>query len=78
MKFDECLKEIGKQLSMALNEDDPELRSEHKYNMLEQIEALMELSKAKDHMILTTAAYIDQATKGEAGELTSELRKFVF
>lgn len=78
MKQSEYLTALGHQICAALNEGDSELRGEHKFNLLEQIEALIEMSKVKDHLLLTTAVFIDQATKGEAEELTSALRSIVF
>ncbi|TNJ19614.1 hypothetical protein CF111_16045 [Aeromonas sobria] len=78
MKIEEYLKQLGQQVCKALNETDEEVRVQHKYNILEQIECLVEVSKSRDHMILTTAAMIDNANKGEAGEYTDVMRKMVF
>ncbi|MFQ2416786.1 hypothetical protein ACK31A_07215 [Aeromonas caviae] len=78
MKYEEMLKNIGHQIAMALNENDDEKRSEHKYNLLEQLEYLIEFSKGRDRIVLTTAAFIDQCTNGECQELTTALRDSVF
>lgn len=78
MKIEEYLKQLGQQVCKALNETDKDVRAEHKYNLLEQIECLVEISKSRDHMILTTAAMIDNANKGEAAEYTTIMRNMVF
>ncbi|MNR34050.1 hypothetical protein D3C85_1517890 [compost metagenome] len=78
MKIEEYLKQLGLQVCKALNESDEDVRAEHKYNLLEQIECLVEISKCRDHMILTTAAMLDNANKGDAQEYTNTMRKMVF
>ncbi|WP_429039895.1 hypothetical protein [Aeromonas media] len=78
MKIEEYLKQLGLQVCKALNESDEDVRAEHKYNLLEQIECLVEISKSRDNMILTTAAMIDNANKGEAAEYTDLMRQMVF
>ncbi|ELC7281752.1 hypothetical protein RJO76_002858 [Aeromonas veronii] len=78
MKIEQHLKRLGQQVCVALNETNEDTRAEHKYNILEQIEALIELSKSRDNMILTTAAMIDNANKGEAAEYTDTMRQMVF
>ncbi|MGT4069639.1 UNVERIFIED_CONTAM: hypothetical protein I5919_12470 [Aeromonas hydrophila] len=78
MKIEQHLKRLGQQVCVALNETNEDTRAEHKYNILEQIEALIELSKSRDNMILTTAAMIDNANKGEAAEYTDLMRQMVF
>lgn len=78
MKYEQYLKQLGTQICQALNEADPEVRADHKYFLLEQLEGLIELSKGRDQIVLTTAAFIDQCTKGEALEMTTALRDSVF
>lgn len=78
MKIEEMLKHIGQQICVALNEQDEEIRAEHKYNLLEQLEGLIDVSKSRDNMLLTTAALLDNANKGEVNELTTLMRQMVF
>lgn len=78
MKIEQMLKELGQQVCKALNETDEEIRAEHKYNLLEQLEGLIDVSKSRDNMLLTTAALLDNANKGEVNELTTLMRQMVF
>lgn len=78
MKIEEMLKQIGQQICVALNEQDEEIRVENKYILLGQLEGLIAISKSRDNMLLTTAALLDNANKGEVNELTTLMRQMVF